>query len=282
MEIKIFEIMKYIDKTFAKKLFSVPSFSGFEIRMLEFLADWATDNQVSWTQDEYGNLYMRKGKREEDKYYPCVSAHLDTVFEDQLPLIQADKKIKILERTTEKGTELYAKDTGIGGDDKAGILICLELIKRTPYIKACFFREEETGCQGSRNLDIDWFQDVGYVIGWDSPERNRAAYACAGIALFDMDFYNLIKDTCGKHGLNDFRSEPFTDVAEIRKINELVCMNLGNGGYNPHWKKEYVVIEETDQAVGLGLDLIELLGNQLYSLPQEASLANRMFRYFRK
>ena len=62
-------------------MFSVPSFSGYEIRMLEFLADWADNNRVSWYQVEYGNLYMRKGIQEENKYYPCVCAHLDTVFE---------------------------------------------------------------------------------------------------------------------------------------------------------------------------------------------------------
>ena len=274
--------MNYIDQTFAKKLFSVPTYSGYEIRMLEFLTDWADRNQVSWSQDEYGNLYMKKGKRLEDQYYPCVSAHLDTVFEDQLPLIVTNKKIKILERSSEKGIQLYAQDTGIGGDDKAGILICLELIKRTPYIKACFFREEEIGCQGSKNLDIHWFQDVGYVIGWDSPEKNRAAYASAGIALFDMDFYEIIKQTCSRHSVTNFRSEPFTDVSEIRKINELVCMNFGNGGYNLHRKNEYVELKETDDAVGLGLDLIDLLGTRLYSLPHDHSLTYKMFRYFRK
>ena len=274
--------MKYIDINFAKKLFAVPTFSGFEIRILEFLVEWANENKIAWRQDEYGNLYMRKGIMTQDKYYPCVCAHLDTVFEEQVQLIQARKNLKILERITEKGTELFTEGTGIGGDDKAGILICLELIKRTPYIKACFFREEEIGCKGSRNLDIDWFQDVGYVIGWDSPERNRGAYASAGIALFDMDFYEIIKDTCARHGLTNFRSEPFTDVSEIRKINDLVCMNFGNGGYNLHRKNEYVALEETDGAVGLGLDLIELLGNQLYSLPHDQSLTNKMFRYFRK
>ena len=280
--INFFENMKYIDKEFAKKLFSVPSCSGFEIRMLEFLADWANRNQVSWNQDEYGNLYMRKGKRVENKYYPCVCAHLDTVFVDQLPLIEVNDRLTIIERNTRRGTEFFAEESGIGGDDKAGILICLELIKRTPYIKACFFREEEMGCQGSKNMDVDWFQDVGYVIGWDSPEKNRSAYASAGIALFDMDFYEIIKDTCVNHGLTNFKSEPFTDVSEIRKITDRVCMNFGNGGYNLHRKNEYIVLEETDESVGFGLDLIELLGHQLYSLPQDSSLTNKLLKYFRK
>lgn len=64
-EMLISENINYIDKTFAKMLFSFPSYSGFEIRMLEFLADWASRNWVSWNQDENGNLYMRKGKKEE-------------------------------------------------------------------------------------------------------------------------------------------------------------------------------------------------------------------------
>ena len=75
--------MNYIDKTFAKKLFSIPSYSGYEYRMIEFLTDWAYQNKVTWNLDKYGNMYMTKGESEKDKYYPCVCAHLDTVFEDQ-------------------------------------------------------------------------------------------------------------------------------------------------------------------------------------------------------
>lgn len=280
--IKIFTDMKYIKKDFAKTLFSVPSFTCFEFRMIEFLAEWAEENHIHWHQDDYGNLYLTKGNKQEGDYYPCVCAHLDTVFEDQIELIVGDEKLTILERTTEKGTELFARHTGIGADDKAGILISLEMIKRAPIIKACFFCEEEIGCLGSQNLDEGWFSDVGYVIGWDSPERNRAAHSSSGIALFDMDFYDRIKEICAKHGVTDFRSEPFTDVSEIRKRIGIMCMNIGNGGYKWHRKEEFVVLEETDEAVGLGMALIEHLGRKRYTLPYNPEDAIRMFKIFRR
>lgn len=274
--------MKYIEKDFAKRLFSVPTVSGLEIRMIEFIVNWAIENNIDWYQDDYFNLYLTKGEKKEGEYYPCMCAHLDTVFDDQLPLADMDGKLKILERTSGKGTELSAENTGIGADDKAGILISLEILKRTPYIKACFFREEELFCWGSRNMDLEWFSDVGYVLGWDSPGKNRAAYACDGVGLFDMDFYNLIKDTCAEHGLTDFRSEPLTDVAEIRKCHNLICMNMGNGGYNQHRKNEFVVLEETDGAVGLGLALINLLGNKLYFLPFNPHLKDKISDFLGK
>ena len=43
--------------------------------------------------------------------------------------------------------------------------------------------------QGSEHLDKEWFNDVAYVIGFDSPEQNRAAKACSGTLLFDDAFF---------------------------------------------------------------------------------------------
>ena len=85
-----------------------------------------------------GNLYVTKGISE---YYPLVLAHTDSVHdikemvvkEEYLPNSQGDKKLAL---------KAYTKDgnlpTGIGGDDKAGVFICLQLLERFNVIKGFF------------------------------------------------------------------------------------------------------------------------------------------------
>ena len=226
-------------------------------------------NSIEVHRDTYGNLYLTKGSVEKGEYYPCLTAHLDTVQHLQELYAVTGTPLPIKERTTEKGQEWYCENTGIGADDKAGVVIALSLFKYFDALKACFFLEEEVVCRGSHHLDKGWFEDVGYVIGWDSPERNRSAYACGGELLFSKDFYEKVKETCERNGLTNFRNEPFTDVMLIRQLTGVMCMNNGNGGYNAHQKTEYVVVEEMDEAIGLGIDLIKLLGKERYTMPSK-------------
>lgn len=254
-------VLKNLDLGLTYDVLSVPSCSGSEYRMVMFILMWARANKIPYEFDTYGNIYLTKGTLAEGEFYPCVTSHLDTVQKEQEAYAQCGVPLQLLERINTKGQhELYVADTGIGADDKAGVLISLNLFKYFDKLKACFFLEEERGCLGSKKLNKAWFDNVGYVIGWDSPDRNRAAYACSGELLMSKDFFESIKDTCKEHGVTNFKSEPFTDVKEIRSQTEVMCMNFGNGGYNAHASTEYVVLEDIDGALGLGIALIEKIG----------------------
>ena len=85
--------------------------------------------------DEYGNITV--SNTDEDKNLPLFCCHLDTVHK-KAPEPQLLKDDILLS----------FNGAGIGGDDKCGIIACLEILKQIPC-KAIFFREEETGCQGS-------------------------------------------------------------------------------------------------------------------------------------
>ena len=260
-------VLKYLNEQFIKDVLSVPTCSKAEYRMVTFIIMWARENNVKYEFDTYGNIYLTKGELAEGEYYPCVTSHLDTVQNQQELYAQCGLPLPLQERVNFKGGhELFVKGMGIGADDKAGVLISLSLFQYTEKLKACFFLEEEIGCCGSKNLNKDWFKDVGYVIGWDSPDRNRAAFACSGELLMSKNLFNEIKDTCKEHGVTDFRSEPFTDVKEIRHQTEVECMNFGNGGYAAHSQTEYVVMEDMDGACGLGVALIAKLGTKAYRM----------------
>lgn len=256
---------------------STPTKSRKEIRMQTFIILWARRNNVKYEFDSYGNIYLTKGKINEGEFYPCVTSHMDTVQEGQVPYVNANAPLplKIEKETTKDGVthhklsvESKTTSIGIGADDKGGICICLGMFEHLDTLKACFFVEEEVGCLGSKELDKDWFKDVGYVIGFDSPERTRAAWKSQGTQLFSYDFYvNCMKDVCDKYGLkNCFYSEPYTDVREIRLKTDIMCMNFGNGGYNAHASSEYCIIEEMDMVCAMGVDLVKHIGKTQHVL----------------
>lgn len=259
--------LTHLNKDFVYELMSVPTHSGSEYRMITFIVLWARKNNIKYEFDDYGNLYLTKGEIEDYEYYPCVTAHLDSVQTKQKLYAQAGQELDVKTRIVSNKHEIYVDGMGIGGDDKAGVLIGLSMFSHVDKLKACFFLEEETGCKGSSNLNKEWFNNVGYVIGYDSPDLNRAAWACSGVKLFNADFFKThIQEICKKHGLTDFRSEPFTDVKLIREKTNIICMNFGSGYYNAHMSNEYCIIEDMDTACRMGHDIINHLGNIRYEL----------------
>lgn len=255
--------LTHLDKDFVYELMSIPTLSSNEYRLTTFIILWSMRNNINYELDDYGNIYLTKGNVKEGEYYPCITAHLDSVQTKQKAYAQAGQPLQVKTRisTINKKHEIYVDGMGIGGDDKAGVLIALSMFSHLDTLKACFFLEEEIGCKGSSNLNKDWFNDVGYVIGYDSPDLNRAAYACSGVNLFNANFFKTyMQDICKKHGLTKFQSEPFTDVKEIREKTNIICMNFGSGYYNAHSDREYCVIEDMDTACRMGIELINFIG----------------------
>ena len=258
-----------LDEHLVYNVMSTPSKSRAEYRMQTFIILWAKENGVEYDVDEKGNIYLTKGIVKEGEFYPCVTAHMDTVQEPQTLYAKAGLSLDVLTRVKNGKHEIYCEGFGIGGDDKAGVAICLNMFRFFKTIKACFFVEEEIGCVGSKEIDMkkdfykEWFGNVGYVIGYDSPDLNRAAHTCSGTKLMGKEFFekNGLAEICAKYGLNDFRSEPYTDVKSIREKTDIICMNFGTGYYNCHMPNEYCVLEDMDNALEMGKAIIEKLGN---------------------
>ena len=260
--------LAYINKDFVLDTMAVPTNSRNEFRMVVYIIQFARRNGIKYDFDDYGNVYLTKGELAEGEFYPCVTSHIDTVQHRQEPYIRAGVPLDLKIEVTKDGEHKLSVDTkgqasiGIGADDKGGVCICLSMFEHLDKLKACFFRCEEIGCCGSKELDKDWFKDVGYCIGYDSPDLFRAAWSCSGVKLFSYEFYEKwMKPVCDEWGLKDcFYSEPITDVMEIRKQVGVMCMNFGNGGYNAHGDTEYCIIEHMDHALGMGIALIDHIG----------------------
>ena len=165
--------------------------------------------------------------------------------------------------------KLYCKDTGIGADCKTGVACCLQMCNSLKSCKCALYVKEEVGCQGCKAANNrEFFKDVSWCLGFDSPELNRAAKSCNGTPLFsDKFFEDYLQPICKKHGLTNFKHEPGTDLWLIRKMEmakdkdgkglHLETLNIGSGGHNPHQKTEYAMFDEVCKAESTGLDLLK-------------------------
>jgi hypothetical protein len=195
--------------------------------------------QVSVLEDtEYyvhnGNIYVTKGY---DMTYPCVVAHMDTVHaicEDLTP-IEIDGKITGFNRVT-------MQQTGIGGDDKVGVYIALQCLKKFDSIKVVFFRDEEVGCHGSYEHDEGFFLDCQYVLQCDRRGNSDFITNGAGVELSSKRFQDDVMPLLFAHGYS-FTNGSITDVVALKESGIDLCMaNISCGYYNPHCADEYVVI----------------------------------------
>lgn len=257
---------------FLKEVLSIPSISGNESMVRDYIIEYAKKNGIEYYTDAKGNLYLTKGsdKMTSGEYYPCVVSHMDTVHRSHIELIESKTNLIIESSTHSEGKTLIAKhpitkeQTGIGGDDKCGVYVCLEMFERIDVLKGAFFVEEEIGMLGSRQADDKFFENVGYAIQFDAPSSNWISEICSGVKLFDEDFKGEIKGTLNECGYTKFSIDPFTDVNQLASKYDFNCLNLGCGYYRQHTNSEYVVVEEVFDSIKAGYKLIMKLGVKKY------------------
>lgn len=265
------------------EILSIPSYSGKEEIISEYIIRTLNDMGVDNYQDKYGNIYATKGNVE---YFPCVVSHIDTVHEIENINIKDNGGIL-------SGFNDVNEKTGIGGDNKAGVFVCLELLKKVVNIKAAFFVSEEVGCLGSYLSDPKFFQNVGYAIQFDAPFNNWVSHYSDGVKLFEVDseFFNKInhvfQSNLPGYSVKDLGNHPYTDVSALKTLYNFACVNYSVGYYNMHTKDEYVSLNDVNLCLNTAIELIQSLGNELYYLPTDVilnesarkELEKRLFKY---
>jgi putative aminopeptidase FrvX len=187
-----------------KELLSVPSKTYQEEDMVEYLCnELDTIPGVSYYRDDMMNIYVTKGELNEGEYYPMFISHTDTVHQKVDKIIVKEENLirpntfgKSFSNDEVSCLKAYTEDgnpTGIGGDDKCGIFICLELLKTLDKVKIGLFVSEETGCHGSSKCDENFLQDVGYITQYDAPGNHLISEICSGVRLFERDSEFFIK-----------------------------------------------------------------------------------------
>lgn len=182
--------------------------------------------QYNVDMDDYGNITVTNTDKKE---VPAFCCHLDTVHgkAPQPELLRGDTIL-----TSFNGG-------GIGGDDKCGIVACLELLENIPC-KCIFFREEERGCLGSRKYDATTLKDNLYLIEIDRRNAGDLIFKASGVSLCDKQFKKEVKKYF-PHGKDE--TGLLTDVVVLGDAG-INMMNLSSGYYYPHHSNEYVVLSE--------------------------------------
>mgnify|MGYP003704486339 FL=1 len=261
-----------MSKEILKDFLATPSYCGQEQYLIAKITRYLNESNLDYVIDEHGNIYVTKGVAD---YYPCVVAHTDTVHRIVDMEIVEDPNEEDFLYAVEKNTR---KRTGCGGDNKAGVYVCLELLEKVEVLKAVFFVSEEYGCFGSILSDESFFENVGYALQFDAPENDWVTHYCNGVKLFDEegDFYKtiqpILEDYMGDYSLG---RHPYTDVSILGAFHDFSCINYSVGYYNMHSNMEYVSIGYVGQAKNIALEIISSLGNIKYPFIDENVRINK-------
>lgn len=234
---------------------------------IEDYVDYLRKNQADFSFnlkfDEFGNIFITKiplnsySNPHSNSYpnsYPCIVAHMDTVHEvygNGIVPIEIDGKITGFNAET-------MQQTGIGGDDKCGIWAALKSLERLNRCKIAFFVDEEIGCHGSGNADLEFFQDCRFILQADRRGNSDFVNNING-PISSREFQEDISPIIQKYGYS-FCDGMMTDVEALSDNGVGVsCANISAGYYNPHTDYEYISIEDLDRVVSLIVDICQNL-----------------------
>lgn len=185
-----------------------------------------------------GFLYA-KGK---DKI--CLTAHMDTVH-----------KNKIKTFVEERGENIkISSPQGIGGDDRCGIYMILEILERTNFRPTILFCEdEEIGLVGSRKFtNTKFIKDLSkmfYLIELDRKGNNDLVF----YGDTNEEFHKYLEDLTGYSTAWGSCS----DISNLSPACKVASVNISCGYYNQHTKDEFVILEEMEYSIGIVIKMIK-------------------------
>ena len=234
-----------------KRLYNIYSPSGKEEKMVKFLCSYIRQlpGNISMSKDKFGNLYVVKGESES---YPCLVSHID-----QVSHCNHSKDFKAIEtRDIIFGySPKNRRFENLGADDKNGVFICLECLKKHDAIKVVFFREEEVGCRGSSEAMMSFFDDIRFVI---QPDRKGNSDLITNISYSELCSEKFLEEVePEKWGYRE-ENGLMTDVLPLKENGLGVsCINVSCGYYNPHTDEEVTVKKDLMKSLSFIEHIIE-------------------------
>ena len=171
-----------------------------------------------------------------------LTAHLDTVHEELPQYFFFD------------GNKISSPQ-GIGGDDRCGVYIITEIIRRTELRPSILFCEdEEIGSKGAEKFlytkSADGLSALHYMIELDrANDRDAVFYDCA-----NDEFTEWIERNTGF--VKSYGS--FSDISLLAPDAGVAAVNLSCGYYKAHTKQEYVVTTEMSHTMDTVINLLRI------------------------
>ena len=213
----------------------------------------------NYTYDyDKGNTYITKGKA---KSYPCVIAHTDTVHDIHKNLTVFEGNGSMFAMDMSIGVQV-----GIGGDDKVGIYVALEMLRKKDILKVAFFRDEEHGCLGSQEANMSFFKNVEFVLQCDRQGYKDFVNTIYGTDLFDDKFSEAVAPILNKYDKEETTQGGLTDVYQLVENGLDVCVaNLSCGYYRPHSDDEIIILEDVFNTRDTVEEIIDTLGGKIWT-----------------
>lgn len=206
-------------------------------------------NLVKHTLSNYGYRILEGstwvcGLSNTNKPKPFVCSHYDTVNDNNLnPSIDdIDYNSSNIRLSRNANPKLRC----LGGDDRAGIYIMLNLIKSGIDCHFGAFDLEETGAVGSRSFASSFpselVDNVSAFIGLDRKGNNEFVTYNENVEL------NKLVISVSGFGL---RFGSFSDVSVLSSISNVANVNMCVGYHNAHSRQEYIDVRSTNNIIGI-------------------------------
>ena len=172
------------------------------------------------------------------KFPVLLVAHMDTVHKELPTTILHDG-------------DNISSPNGIGGDDRCGIYMMLEIIKKH-HCSVLFCEDEEIGMVGAEKfikteLAKSLVGQFNYIIEFDRRGSNDAVfYDCANEEFEEFITREFYKTEYGS----------FSDISTIAPFLETAAVNLSCGYYRAHTKDEYVVFSEMETSMKQAMKIL--------------------------
>ena len=213
---------------------------------------------VKELKDKKRNVIVGEGYIYSDGKLPILlCAHMDTVHKE-LP-----KEIIYKDGT-------ISSPQGIGGDDRCGVYMIMEIIKELDC-KIAFFEDEEIGGVGSDLFSCsDTIKEldgkINYVIELDRKGKTDSVY-------YELDNYDFEKFINKEYFKTQYGS--FTDICNICPELGVAGVNLSCGYYKQHTVEEYVDLKEMETIIKEVKKLIERSDDTVFEYKERVSYWNK-------
>lgn len=179
-------------------------------------------------------------------------AHLDTVHRQPVKNICCSRDGRFL-----------MSPEGIGGDDRCGVYMILEII-REAKCHVLFTEDEEIGCVGARAFAAGKIRpQINYIVEVDRRGSNDAVFYLCDNPEF-AEFVNSF-------GFETARGS-FSDISVIAPALGVAAVNISAGYYNEHSLHEYIDLVAVERNIGLLREMVQ-------SPTERFEYAERSFSY---
>lgn len=137
---------------------------------------------------------------------------------------------------------------GIGGDDRAGVYMALQIIKQA-RCHVLFCEDEETGGQGARKFaNSRLHPKVNYIVEMDRRGHNDAVfYGCD-----NREFVDFVTS----FGFNE-EYGTFSDISVVAPSLGIAAVNISAGYYDEHRLHEHINLEHMEHNIRRVLEMVQ-------------------------